>query len=344
MTTHPRRVLVVDDDVRSARMLAQLLSEDGYEVTLATAGDEALLRLAELQSLDALITDLRMPGADGGTVAREARRLHPKVPVFFVTQYTELLGQLTRELGPPLHVLGKPVSYRELLQALGSPTVVDGTGETAMEKAQILVVGDDQSDLGTRALDTALDMAHSHGNTNVHVLYAVELVVDPLNPYAGIPPISAKEQLGKEQERVMARVQAALGRHKQLRVRSVVAHTAVGDPAHALVDLAAELDADQIVVGTHGRTGFSRAILGSIAERVVRHAGCPVMVVRGKAHDPDKRVPEIEPLCPDCKKERASSGDPNSWCPRHREHHPRAHVYHEGSDPPSSIRPWGFGG
>ncbi|MBL8714851.1 MAG: universal stress protein [Myxococcales bacterium] len=340
MAPHPRRLLLVDDDVRSLRMLGQLLSEDGYEVSLASNGNEALEKLAKAPSLDGLITDLRMPGADGGTVAREARRLHPKVPVLFVTQYTELLGQLERELGPPLHILGKPVSYRELLQALGSPTV----GDRAMDKAQIIVVGDDQSDLGTRALDTALDMAHSHGNTNVHVLYAVELVVDPLNPYAGIPPISAKDQLGKEQERVMVRVQAALGRHQQLRVRSVIAHTAVGDPAHALVDLAAELDADQIVVGTHGRTGFSRAILGSIAERVVRHSGCPVTVVRAKAHDPEKRVPDIEPLCPDCKKEREKTGDVNTWCARHREHHPRAHVYHEGSDPPASVRPWGFGG
>ena len=207
---------------------------------------------------------------------------------------------------------------------------------------QLLLIGDDQSDLGTQAIDTALDMAHSHGHTDVHVLYAIELIVDPLNPYAGIPAISAKEQLGHERERVQARVQAAVTRHKELRVHAVEAHTSVGDPARSLVDLAAALDADLIVVGTHGRTGFSRAIVGSVAERVVRHAGCPVTVIRPKAHDASKRIPTIEPLCPDCKAEREATKDVTAWCARHREHHPRAHVYHQDSSPPSEIRPWGF--
>jgi nucleotide-binding universal stress UspA family protein len=51
-----------------------------------------------------------------------------------------------------------------------------------------------------------------------------------------------------------------------------------------LVEVAAELDADIIVIGTHGRTGLKRILLGSVAEMVVRRAGCPVFVVREKLH------------------------------------------------------------
>ena len=51
-----------------------------------------------------------------------------------------------------------------------------------------------------------------------------------------------------------------------------------------IVKFAADVDADAIVMGTHGRRGVQRALLGSVAEYVVRHAGCSVTVVRPKAH------------------------------------------------------------
>ncbi len=54
----------------------------------------------------------------------------------------------------------------------------------------------------------------------------------------------------------------------------------VGKPAHEIVRTAKEWPADLIVVGSHGRHGFQRALLGSTAEEVTRHAACPVLVVR----------------------------------------------------------------
>jgi universal stress protein A len=54
-----------------------------------------------------------------------------------------------------------------------------------------------------------------------------------------------------------------------------------GSPAHhAIVKTARELDVDLIVIATHGRTGLSHVMLGSVAEHVIRHAPCPVFVVR----------------------------------------------------------------
>jgi len=52
------------------------------------------------------------------------------------------------------------------------------------------------------------------------------------------------------------------------------------DPAKVIVDFARKEDIDLIVLGTHGRTGFSRALMGSVAESVVRHAHCPVVTIR----------------------------------------------------------------
>ena len=55
-----------------------------------------------------------------------------------------------------------------------------------------------------------------------------------------------------------------------------------GVPWDQIVTLAREGDFDLVVMGTHGRTGLKHALLGSVAEKVVRHAPCPVLVVRRK--------------------------------------------------------------
>jgi nucleotide-binding universal stress UspA family protein len=53
----------------------------------------------------------------------------------------------------------------------------------------------------------------------------------------------------------------------------------VGTPAEAIVDYARDHNCDLIVIGTHGRTGLTHMLMGSVAEKVVRLAECPVMVV-----------------------------------------------------------------
>jgi nucleotide-binding universal stress UspA family protein len=55
-----------------------------------------------------------------------------------------------------------------------------------------------------------------------------------------------------------------------------------GDPGEAIVAAADSENADLIIVGSHGRSGVSRFLIGSVSDYVVRHAHCPVMVVRGK--------------------------------------------------------------
>lgn len=102
---------------------------------------------------------------------------------------------------------------------------------------------------------------------------------------------------------------------------------AVGRPAQEIVWAAAHFDVDLVVVGSHSRRGVGRFLMGSVSEKVARLAGCPVMIVREKSHDPKFKLAEIEPLCPACAETRAQTGGAKLWCARHSEHHIRGHVY-----------------
>jgi glycine betaine transporter len=72
-------------------------------------------------------------------------------------------------------------------------------------------------------------------------------------------------------------------RAHDFRARGIVSH---GFPIDEIVRVAASERADLIVMGTHGRTGLKHALMGSVAEGVVRHAGCAVMTVRARGGKP----------------------------------------------------------
>jgi nucleotide-binding universal stress UspA family protein len=70
---------------------------------------------------------------------------------------------------------------------------------------------------------------------------------------------------------------------EKLEARDPRAEVRIGSPAAEVVAAAKDLHADLVCIGTHGRGGLSRVLLGSVAEQVVRHAPCPVLTVRPKA-------------------------------------------------------------
>lgn len=111
-------VLVVDDDVRTARLFVRMLREDGFEVELAHDGAAAIGRLGRAPMPDALVTDLSMPHADGLAVAKYAQACRPGLPVFLVTGYPELAARRTSALDPEPQVFTKPLDYAELSREL----------------------------------------------------------------------------------------------------------------------------------------------------------------------------------------------------------------------------------
>ncbi|WP_437851369.1 response regulator [Sorangium sp. So ce363] len=117
-STEQPLILLVDDDVQSARLLERLLEEDGFRVELATNGALAIARLARRPIPDILVTDFRMPHADGIAVARYARSLRPDLPLFFFTGYPDLVARLGRGLEPAAVVHTKPIDYIALSDEL----------------------------------------------------------------------------------------------------------------------------------------------------------------------------------------------------------------------------------
>jgi excisionase family DNA binding protein len=81
------RVLVADDEASIRDLLAKTLALADYDVDLAFDGRSAIERL-RLMPYDLLVTDLKMPGADGLSVIREARRMKPDIPVIIITGFS----------------------------------------------------------------------------------------------------------------------------------------------------------------------------------------------------------------------------------------------------------------
>jgi nucleotide-binding universal stress UspA family protein len=110
----------------------------------------------------------------------------------------------------------------------------------------------------------------------------------------------------------------------------IVEHLAAGSAWKQILQVAIDVQADVIMVGTHGRTGIRRMVLGSVAEAVVRKASCPVIVVRPKDYHAFV-PPEIEPACSDCLRVQRDTNGDRLWCPRHDAEESRGHVHYEAA-------------
>ena len=141
-----------------------------------------------------------------------------------------------------------------------------------------ILVPTDFSEPADQALDYALQLAAAL-NATVSIAHVLD---DPFErtlyseQYVPMPDAVREEILSYVRERLAARV-ARSGRH------DVTSEILSGPPAQAIVNRAR--DADLIVMGTHGRHGMAHLLMGSVAERVVRSAPCPVLTVRDTSTD-----------------------------------------------------------
>ena len=187
----------------------------------------------------------------------------------------------------------------------------------------VIVVGIDYSTSSERALDEALELASSKRGVQLHVAN----VRPPFTPEvesngapAPRPPWSYwATELREYVARKLAAYQATAGVPP---FQHVYTHQRMNDPAHELAQLAADVEADLLVVGTHDWRAASPLALGSVAEAVSRLAPCPVLVVRRKAVPP-----AIQPPCAACIAARHASNEANLWCERHGEHRDHRHSF-----------------
>jgi nucleotide-binding universal stress UspA family protein len=138
-----------------------------------------------------------------------------------------------------------------------------------------ILVPTDLSEGGTYAVDYACELAAKLGAT-VHLLNVIGI------PALGVPELGVAltstviDQLVSENQKALDAIADA--KRPTTQIGDVVLRT--GDARDVINQTAKELGADLIVMGTHGRRGLSRALLGSVAETVVRSAPCAVLTVR----------------------------------------------------------------
>lgn len=137
-----------------------------------------------------------------------------------------------------------------------------------------ILVCTDFSPLADRALDVALDLAARVG-AKVTVLHVWDLPAFSLPPGYLVP---TEDVVGAVRGAAQGRLKALLEEHARAGV-AVRGELREGVPWEQVDAVARETSADLVVVGTHGRRGLGRALLGSVAEKVLRTSNRPVLVV-----------------------------------------------------------------
>lgn len=134
----------------------------------------------------------------------------------------------------------------------------------------------DFSEHSRRALDHAVAIARWYGSviTVAHVVAPAPVVAYGPGPVIFQPGIMSPTDRDQIQASLVAFVQAEAARGVEIETR-----IRDGNAAAEVLALAAELPADLITIGTHGRSGFERLLHGSVTEKVLKKAGCPVLTV-----------------------------------------------------------------
>jgi universal stress protein A len=151
--------------------------------------------------------------------------------------------------------------------------------KTASLKLQKILVPSDFSSASTNAFRYAMRLGQQFGAELV-LLHVLEPSLSPVFQTSRSTPALSQEELSLAEKNLHVWADSA-------RRSSVSAKLAVrtGLPEHEIVEAAKEQDIDLVIIATHGRTGWKHFCIGSTAERVVRAAPCPVLVVREKEHE-----------------------------------------------------------
>jgi nucleotide-binding universal stress UspA family protein len=141
-----------------------------------------------------------------------------------------------------------------------------------MLKLQTILHPTDFSPRSEQAFEMACSLARDHG-AGIILLHVIEL---PITVQGGVmtPPAPEPVEDKREAQEKLRRISAAAANLK------VEPRLEVGDSPSVILNVAKESKCDLIVMGTHGRTGIARFLMGSVAEMVLRKAPCPVLTLK----------------------------------------------------------------
>ena len=141
-----------------------------------------------------------------------------------------------------------------------------------------ILLATDGSEDAEVATSTALDLAKSSGS-EVHIVLVEEPAYAYVDP-SGYPYFPDEELEHQLEQRARMRLDREVEKSRSAGGAVAEAHLRVGDAAAEIVDLAEDIGAGLIVIGSRGLGRIRRALMGSVSDSVVRHAHCPVLVVR----------------------------------------------------------------
>jgi nucleotide-binding universal stress UspA family protein len=185
-------------------------------------------------------------------------------------------------------------------------------------------------DTGELALGDACRIAQRNAASELHLVHAIA-------PSLATERDGESTAIAAQLARAPIKVREYVDRACAGTGLKVVAHVRHGNPAQVILQTAADLEVDLIVVGTHQRSGLQKLVLGSVAERVLREAHCPVLIAVPKSYAQRDASSSIEPPCQDCLRARNQSADPHAWCERHARHRLRPHLYTPSDRPPPAM-------
>jgi len=176
-----------------------------------------------------------------------------------------------------------------------------------------LVVGLAFGDADGAAFDQAARLASRVPRSELHLVHV----------FAEEPSEARARELVQHLRLYVNEKAALLG---GLKAMTVGVHLRAGKPVREIVQVATDLRADIIVVGSHKGPHLKNWLVGSTAEQLVASAPCAVLVATPKPRAEAKHDPAIEPPCPDCLRARATTRGA-WWCERHAHHAKRAHTF-----------------
>ena len=144
-----------------------------------------------------------------------------------------------------------------------------------MAQIQTILVPVDFSSHSEKAVDYAVSIAKRFG-AKMHLLHCYQINLGSISPYGPVMPDNLGDEIRKAAEQKLSEW------HERLVKQGIecAEHLSPLFPPEGIADTAADVGADLIVMGTRGLTGFKHVLLGSVAERTVRTAPCPVLTVK----------------------------------------------------------------
>jgi nucleotide-binding universal stress UspA family protein len=148
---------------------------------------------------------------------------------------------------------------------------------TSTSNRFVILAAIDSSAAAEDVVATLARLSRAFAGAELHLLHAIDTASEADRATLGETPTDRQARHQKHLDRAVQRLH-------ELGVPRPLEHLIEGTPRTVVLDVAAVLEADLILVGTHGRTGLNRLLLGSVAEGIVRSAHCPVLVAREKRY------------------------------------------------------------